>query len=83
MCVRLQVLYLPSLWYHYVRQRCYPFGEPVLAVNFWYDMPFDCKAAYAMMWREDGRRFRGCTSFMNSADIAANAVCLLSSSLDI
>ena len=49
MCVLVQVLYLPSLWYHYVRQMCYPFDEPVLAVNFWYDMPFDCKAAYAMM----------------------------------
>ena len=49
MCVWVQVLYLPSLWYHYVRQMCYSFNEPVLAVNFWYDMPFDCKAAYAMM----------------------------------
>ena len=48
----LQVLYLPSLWHHYVRQRCSPEGVAVMAVNFWYDMAFDCKAAYANFCEE-------------------------------
>ncbi len=43
----LQVLYLPSLWYHCVTQKIITPEEPVVAVNFWYDMAFDCKAAYA------------------------------------
>ena len=48
----LQVLYLPSLWYHAVAQRSSEAGEPVVAVNFWYDMAFDCKAAYAKFCEE-------------------------------
>lgn len=44
----LQVLYLPSLWYHHVKQRSGD-DECVIAVNFWYNMAFDCKAAYARM----------------------------------
>jgi len=43
----LQVLYLPSLWYHCVTQKIITSEEPVVAVTFWYDMAFDCKAAYA------------------------------------
>lgn len=35
------VLYLPSLWYHYVRQ-----SHGCIAVNFWYDMEYDIKYAY-------------------------------------
>jgi len=34
----LQVLYLPSLWYHCVTQKIITSEEPVVAVNFWYDM---------------------------------------------
>ena len=32
------VLYLPSLWFHHLRQ-----SHGCLAVNFWYDMEFDAK----------------------------------------
>ena len=49
---RGDLLYLPSLWYHYVLQE----GEmvegrwcPCISVNMWYDMKFDCKYAYAKM----------------------------------
>uniref|UniRef100_A0A7S0RY55 JmjC domain-containing protein n=1 Tax=Pyramimonas obovata TaxID=1411642 RepID=A0A7S0RY55_9CHLO len=39
------ILYLPSMWYHHVRQT--PNEEGVtIAVNYWYDMAFDCKYAY-------------------------------------
>ena len=41
-----EVLFLPSLWYHHVRQHAGS-AEAVIAVNFWYDMAWDCKAAYA------------------------------------
>ncbi|XP_076308025.1 bifunctional peptidase and (3S)-lysyl hydroxylase Jmjd7-like isoform X2 [Tachypleus tridentatus] len=34
-------LYLPSLWFHHVRQ-----SHGCIAVNFWYDMDFDVKYAY-------------------------------------
>lgn len=44
----LQVLYLPSLWFHHVRQEACA-DECVIAVNFWYEMAFDCKAAYARL----------------------------------
>ncbi len=47
----MQVLFLPSLWHHHVTQR--RIGEQaVTAVNFWYDMAFDCKAAYAKFCEE-------------------------------
>ena len=42
-----EVLYLPSLWQHHVRQEACTPGEAVIAVNAWYDMAFDCKFAYA------------------------------------
>lgn len=32
------VLYLPSLWFHHLRQ-----SHSCVAVNFWYDMEFDGK----------------------------------------
>ncbi|XP_011873648.1 PREDICTED: jmjC domain-containing protein 7 [Vollenhovia emeryi] len=35
------VLYLPSLWFHYVRQ-----SHACIAINYWYDMEFDIKYAY-------------------------------------
>ncbi|GFO26854.1 Jmjc domain-containing protein 7 [Plakobranchus ocellatus] len=36
-----QMLYLPSLWFHHVRQ-----SQACIAVNYWYDMEFDIKWAY-------------------------------------
>lgn len=35
------VLYLPSLWFHHLRQ-----SHGCIAVNFWYDMEFDVKYNY-------------------------------------
>jgi len=35
------VLYLPSLWFHHLRQ-----SHGCVAVNFWYDMEFDVKYCY-------------------------------------
>ncbi|KAK8760853.1 hypothetical protein V5799_027880 [Amblyomma americanum] len=35
------VLYLPSLWFHHVRQ-----SHGCIAINYWYDMEFDIKYCY-------------------------------------
>ena len=40
-----EVLYLPSLWHHFVEQEGGPDGV-CIAVNYWYDMAFDTKFAY-------------------------------------
>ncbi|XP_026320087.1 uncharacterized protein LOC113230391 [Hyposmocoma kahamanoa] len=37
-------LYLPSLWFHHVRQ-----SHGCIAVNYWYDMEFDIKYCYFRM----------------------------------
>lgn len=37
-------LYLPSLWFHHVRQ-----SQGCIAVNYWYDMDFDVKYCYFRM----------------------------------
>nr|CAD7400551.1 unnamed protein product [Timema cristinae] len=37
-------LYLPSLWYHHVRQ-----SHACIAVNYWYDMQYDIKYAYSQL----------------------------------
>lgn len=37
-------LYLPSLWYHHVKQ-----SHKCIAVNYWYDMDFDVKYCYYKM----------------------------------
>lgn len=37
-------LYLPSLWFHHVRQ-----SHACIAVNYWYDMEFDVKYCYYKM----------------------------------
>ncbi|XP_061380562.1 bifunctional peptidase and (3S)-lysyl hydroxylase Jmjd7 isoform X1 [Danaus plexippus] len=37
-------LYLPSLWFHHVRQ-----SHGCIAVNYWYDMEFDIKYCYFKM----------------------------------
>lgn len=38
------ILYLPSLWYHHVRQ-----SHKCIAVNFWYDMDYDARYCYYKM----------------------------------
>lgn len=40
-----EMLYLPSMWFHYVRQTPDSSGRTI-AVNYWYDMQFDIKYAY-------------------------------------
>ncbi|XP_076929672.1 lysine-specific demethylase JMJ32-like [Bidens hawaiensis] len=40
-----EILYLPSMWFHYVRQTPDSRGLTI-AVNYWYDMQFDIKYAY-------------------------------------
>jgi peptidyl-lysine (3S)-dioxygenase / protease len=51
------VLYLPSLWYHYVQQD-EGSGEAVIAVNQWWDMRFDARFAHLTflerMWEACG-----------------------------
>ncbi|ERM94719.1 jmjC domain-containing protein 7 isoform X2 [Amborella trichopoda] len=39
------MLYLPSMWFHHVRQTPDSEGKTI-AVNYWYDMQFDIKYAY-------------------------------------
>ena len=41
------VLYLPSLWFHHLRQ-----SHGCVAVNFWYDMEFDARYTYSNFLRE-------------------------------
>lgn len=40
-------LYLPSLWFHHVRQ-----SHKCIAVNYWYDMEYDIKYCYFKMLEE-------------------------------
>ncbi|CAH9080738.1 unnamed protein product [Cuscuta epithymum] len=40
-----EVLYLPSMWFHHVRQSPDRRGLTI-AINYWYDMRFDVKYAY-------------------------------------
>ncbi|XVE59862.1 hypothetical protein DITRI_Ditri05aG0081300 [Diplodiscus trichospermus] len=40
-----EILYLPSMWFHHVRQSPGD-GGCTIAVNYWYDMQFDIKYAY-------------------------------------
>ncbi|XP_028796004.1 bifunctional peptidase and (3S)-lysyl hydroxylase JMJD7 [Neltuma alba] len=40
-----EILYLPSMWFHHVRQSPDDRGCTI-AVNYWYDMQFDIKYAY-------------------------------------
>ncbi|GAU28092.1 hypothetical protein TSUD_223330 [Trifolium subterraneum] len=40
-----EILYLPSMWFHHVRQSGED-GELTIAINYWYDMQFDIKYAY-------------------------------------
>ena len=45
-----ELLYLPALWHHHVRQ-C---GRRVIAVNWWHDMRFDLRYAYFQLVRKLG-----------------------------
>lgn len=38
------ILYLPSLWFHHVRQ-----SHGCISVNYWYDMVYDIKYCYNEM----------------------------------
>lgn len=38
------MLYLPSLWYHHVRQ-----SHKNISLNFWYDMDYDARYCYYKM----------------------------------
>ncbi|KAA8538732.1 hypothetical protein F0562_028373 [Nyssa sinensis] len=40
-----EILYLPSMWFHHVRQSQDSRGRTI-AINYWYDMQFDIKYAY-------------------------------------
>ncbi|KAK6116909.1 hypothetical protein DH2020_049284 [Rehmannia glutinosa] len=40
-----EILYLPSMWFHHVRQSPDDTGLTI-AINYWYDMQFDIKYAY-------------------------------------
>ncbi|KAG2680038.1 hypothetical protein I3843_11G079300 [Carya illinoinensis] len=40
-----EILYLPSMWFHHVRQSPDAAGRTI-AINYWYDMQFDIKYAY-------------------------------------
>ncbi|XP_073307320.1 lysine-specific demethylase JMJ32 [Primulina huaijiensis] len=40
-----EMLYLPSMWFHHVRQSSDERGLTI-AINYWYDMGFDIKYAY-------------------------------------
>lgn len=40
-----EMLYLPSMWFHHVRQSPDIEGRTI-AINFWYDMQFDVKYSY-------------------------------------
>lgn len=54
-----EALYLPALWYHHVEQRRGFKAEPAVAVNYWYDMAFDDRYAYARFTQEAHTRFGG------------------------
>ncbi|KAL8503638.1 hypothetical protein ACS0TY_022389 [Phlomoides rotata] len=43
--LKLLLLYLPSMWFHHVRQSPDDTGLTI-AINYWYDMQFDIKYAY-------------------------------------
>ncbi|KAH9373200.1 hypothetical protein HPB48_004945 [Haemaphysalis longicornis] len=44
------VLYLPSLWFHHVRQ-----SHGCIALNYWYDMEFDLKYCYYKLLEDVAR----------------------------
>ena len=54
-----ECLYLPAMWYHHVTQARDESGTPAIAVNYWYDMNFDDRYAYARFTQEAHARFGG------------------------
>lgn len=65
-----EVLFLPSLWWHQVEQKAGK-DDMVVAINYWYDMPFDCKYAYFKLVESlagcdanlsVGKQYEACTS---------------------
>ena len=49
-----EVLYLPAGWWHQVQQLSEG-EEPVVAINYWYDMAFDVKSAMVTLVTEMAR----------------------------
>ena len=47
------------MWYHHVTQARDESGTPAIAVNYWYDMNFDDRYAYARFTQEAHARFGG------------------------
>ncbi|KAI3996992.1 hypothetical protein MKX01_021268 [Papaver californicum] len=45
-----EILYLPSMWFHHVKQSPDNRGRTI-AINYLYDMQFDIKYAYFNMWQ--------------------------------
>uniref|UniRef100_A0A8C4X0Z9 Bifunctional peptidase and (3S)-lysyl hydroxylase JMJD7 n=1 Tax=Eptatretus burgeri TaxID=7764 RepID=A0A8C4X0Z9_EPTBU len=56
-----ETLYLPSLWFHHVRQ-----SHGCMAVNFWYDMEYDIKYSYFQLLDRLSRV---------ASDAAGSAIC--------
>ncbi|XP_074568858.1 lysine-specific demethylase JMJ32 [Curcuma longa] len=67
-----EILYLPSMWFHYVSQTPDSNGRTI-AINYWYDMVFDIKYAYFNFLQSIS--FSHCThepsrKICNSCDVA-------------
>ena len=67
-----EMLYLPALWHHHVRQS----GRRVIAVNWWHDMRFDLRYAYFKLVRKLGDD--GDTSSGEEDEDAADTIALVS-----
>ena len=52
-----EILYLPALWHHHVRQA----GRRVIAVNWWHDMAFDHRYAHLQLVRGVARALAAAT----------------------
>jgi jumonji domain-containing protein 7 len=72
-----EMLYLPSLWHHHVRQS----GRRVIAVNWWHDMKFDLRYAYFQFVRklgDDGDTSSGEDTSEEDEEEEANTIALVS-----
>lgn len=65
-----QMLYLPSLWYHFVKQEQELLDgfEAAIAVNFWYDMDYDARFCYAAFVSRLGRGLAGIPAWDSSIE---------------
>ncbi|CAL1373862.1 unnamed protein product [Linum trigynum] len=61
------ILYLPSMWFHHVRQSPDERGCTI-AVNYWYDMQFDIKYAYFNFLQSIHHRPRSSRSRLEDLD---------------